>query len=386
MRPIVLIPGIGGSILVNKHKPTRNIMGKELVHNRWLNIYPFIPRNVDQWKNDMGCDVIRGSNGDVIGIKPVNDAIDVHDVGGTKGIKDVLPEFLLLPRRGQDVLQDMFQFRYFHDVCQVLYDRGYEDHASLFGIPYDFRLVLDPAFRSDLFLRMKETVEKAVATNYGKRCVVYSHSLGSIMFKWFLSSFVTEQWIADHISDIMLISPPFAGSVASLKTVIYGDFYLPRFHKLYMNELQHNTGIIMCLPNKIGFADDAELLRNGDHSITMNDYRRMDHVSMKIWRELYEPYLYDIVIKPLHGVRTTVFKCNTIPTPIWYGSKKKDEYPSDQLCADGDGIITSLCESVYVRMFGDRVDVRHVDSKHTHIIYHPEVVGKLLEYALTSDK
>lgn len=389
MKPVILIPGIGGSILVNKQRPMRNLLGKEMIHNRWLNVYPFVPRNIDQWRRDMGCEVVSESSGRIVGVKPVNNAIGAHDVGGTKGIKDVFPEFLLLPRRGQNMLQDMFHFRYFHDVCEVLYECGYKDHISLFGVPYDFRMVLDPGFRTTIFEQFKNIIEKSVATNGGKKCVVLSHSLGSVLFKWFLSSFVSTGWIEDHIADLIIVSPPFGGSVASLKTVIFGDFYIPSFHKWYMKELQRNTGIIMCLPNSVGFSLDEELIRNGHQSIAIKDYWKMDHISMKIWRDLYEPYFQDVILKPLDDVKsmkTTVFRCDTVPTPVWYGSATLGEYPLEQKCGNGDGIITNWCDSLYTGMFGDCVSLRNVDSRHTHIICDPDVVGKLLECALTNNK
>jgi hypothetical protein len=368
---------------VNKERPTRRIGHKEVIHNRWLNVYPFIPGSLAQWKNDMRCDVIYAAS-KISGIKPMNPLIDVYDLGGTRGIKDIMPEFMMLPQRGQDMLQNLFQFRYMHDVCDVLYGIGYKDRSNLYGIPYDFRLVLDKDAREALFTQFREFIMKSVATNGGKKCVVFAHSLGCIMFKWFLSGsgMVTEQWIADYIEEIVMVSPPFGGSLLALKTIMFGDFYVPKFHKLYRDELQINTGIVICLPNEIGFNPTAELMNIGGRSISIESSYKYcnDHISFQIWRDLYKPF-QDVILQPL-DVKVTVFVGNKAPTPIWYRSLHEEAYPTDERTVGGDGIIVPICTSVYTKMFGDRVDIRDVDSKHIDIISNSEVLAKLLEVAL----
>lgn len=363
---------------MNKERPIRRIAGKEVVHNRWLNVYPFIPGSVKQWKDDMGTQLVMN------GVKSKDPLIDVYDLGGTRGIKDVLPEFLLLPERGQYIMQDLFQFRYMHDVCETLYANGYEDRKNLFGIPYDFRLVLDADSRIVLFNRFKEYVEKSVATNEGRRCVVFAHSLGCVMFKWFLSSHVSDDWIANHIEELILVSPPFGGSIMALKTVMFGDFYVPKFHNLYKQELQLNTGIIMCLPNDVGFSPEAELMRIGGRSVRLEDIEsNIDMISFKLWRDLYKRFQEEIMCALAH-VRTTVYEGRGTLTPTWYGALNEDSYPCDEKTIDGDGIITPLCSSVYTKLFGDNVDIRTINAKHTNIITHKNVLRKILETALAS--
>lgn len=378
MKPVILIPGIGGSILVNKNTPTRRILNQDVLHNRWLNIYPYIPRSIDHWKYDMGCDVIRDrDNGRVTGIKPLNADVDVYDMGGTKGIKDVLPEFLLLPQMGQNLMQSMFQFRYFHDVCEVLYEKGYHDHKNLFGIPYDFRLILDPVYRHRLFERFREYIETP-----GTPVVIFAHSLGAVLLKWFLSSHVPREWIDTHIDEIILVSPPFGGSAASIKTVIFGDFYVQQFHKLYKDELQVNTGVVMCLPNvNGGWTRDAPIIQMGDDAIRIDDYEQlaqMGHVSFEIWRDLYKPYL-DVIRAPVY-VPTTVFNGESKNTPIWYKTHSIEKYPHEELYGCGDGIIQPSDSAWYADVFrGGLNDIRIHGAKHTDIISNTIVMQKLLE-------
>lgn len=388
MRPIVLIPGVGGSILVDKRQPTRKIMRQEMLHNRWLNIYPFIPRSIEQWRQDMECVVVRGKDGKISGVKSVTDYISPYDIGGTKGIKDMLPEFLLLPDAIQDVMQNSFQFRYFHDLCESLYTIGYQDHTSLFGIPYDFRLVLDPEYRTCMFRSMQETVEKARAS-MDKPCIVATHSLGSLMFKWFLSKHVSPEWIKDHIHKLYLMSPPFGGSLFSLKTVLVGDFYIPHFHHLYKNELQMNTGIVMCLPNEIGFSESQSLVEIDEPRkslITLKDYERFydqGHVSFQIWYDLYKPHLPDIC--SYIDVDCHVVNASNKATPSLYKLRNHGTYPHTELYSDGDGIILPLKDDVFSCMFPkNKLQITTLqDCKHTDIISHPILVSNILEDALS---
>lgn len=336
----------------------------------------------------MECVVVRGKDGKISGVKPVADYITPYDVGGTKGIKDMLPEFLLLPDAIQDVMQTSFQFRYFHDLCESLYTVGYEDHASLFGVPYDFRLVLDPEYRVSLFDSMKDTVEKAKCT-MNKKCVVATHSLGSLMFKWFLSTHVSQEWIDNHVHKTYLISPPFGGSLFSLKTVLVGDFYIPHFHHLYKNELQVNSGIVMCLPNHIGFDKKQSLveIEEPDKSvITLQDYKKLydqGHVSFQIWYDLYKPFLKDVC--SYINVDCHVVNALNKATPTLYKIKTHDTYPHKEVYSNGDGIILPLKDDVFSRMFAkDKLKVTTIyDCKHTDIISHPVLVSNILEDALS---
>lgn len=388
MRSIVLIPGIGGSILVNKSKPTRKLLGQEVIHNRWLNVYPFLPKSIDNWKNDMKCVVERdGKYGNVIGVKPVCDNIIAYDVGGTKGIKDILPEFLLLPYNLHDVMQSSFQFRYFHDICEYLYSHGYKDHHSLFGIPYDFRLVLDPQYRGQLFATFKTVIEKATQT---ANCasVVASHSLGAILFKWFLSTYVDQTWIRNNVHRFFMISPPFGGSLFSLKTVMVGDFYIPQFHSLYKDELQSNTGIIMCLPNKYGFKATQPLMEieETNMTITLADYQSLyddGHVSFQIWHDLYIPHVSDIY--KYVDVDCHIIDATSKPTPKTYRVKRDGVYPHREYqCDRGDGIILPLEYDIIRHMFpeGKLQKSTLTDCKHTDIISNQFVMRKVLESAL----
>ena len=380
MRPVVLLPGIGGSILVNKERPTRKVLHKELVHNRWLNVYPYIPKSMDEWKYDMGCKVLRSADGRrVIGLEPLNKNIDVYEMGGTQGMKDLLPEFAFLTKRMRDAMHDMFAVRYFHDMCEMLYAEGYQDFVNLFGVPYDFRLVLDPMYRLCYFWTLQNIIERT-----GQPCVIFAHSLGAILFKWFVSTMVTREWIDANIAEAIIVSPPFAGSAAALKTIMFGDFYVSYFHKLYKDELQVNSGIVMCMPNAHGFDASRVLLTAGRTDVRRTDYDRLadeGHVSFEIWRDLYAPHIADITAPVT--MRTTVFNSVDRDTAMRFCTRDFDTYPQCTEYAPGDGVIVPQPGEWYTRVFGRQTtDVRFVPANHTDIISNAEVLQKVREAAL----
>jgi len=385
MRPIVLIPGIGGSIIVNKRAPTRRILEKDVLHNRWLNFYPYSPKTIREWKQDMRIVVDRGDDGRIVGVRPHQPLLDVVDIGGTMGLKDVVPEFLLLPKPMQKVFQNVFQFRYFHDICEYLYGCGFEDRETLFGIPYDFRLVLDPVYRQTLFITMKTMIEHAYhSTN--QQVVIVAHSLGGILFKWFVSDgCVDEGWVSKYVYMCNLISVPFGGSVLALKTVLAGDFYIPQLHRIYRDELQHNTGVIMTLPNTVGFDNNASLLCTDDDMIvTPTTYHRLadeGHVSFEIWRDLYEPHI-PTVMQKVH-MPTRIFMSADKDTPTSLVSSSLDSYPYYYEYSKGDGIIHNISYDIYARIFGSDPKVTLLKgATHTNIISHPYLMQYVKKLAL----
>ena len=195
MRPVVLIPGMGGSMLVKRSQVGSSDKSVRIT-NRWqnINILQSI-KHAEQWKLDMQLHFDYDQHKRITGVRnALQNGIDVHDFGGTLGIKRLLPELNNLPEFWQNHINEQCNFQYFDNMCNELYTVGYEDHVSLFGIPYDFRIILDPLARAELFKKTKALIE-----NVNQKCVIVSHSLGGIVFKWFLSTYVDESWIHEPL-------------------------------------------------------------------------------------------------------------------------------------------------------------------------------------------
>lgn len=386
MRPIILIPGIGGSVLVKKGEEYKQILNKKVVDNRWINIYPYNPLSVTQWKQDMGMQVVRNKTGDIVRVLAKDKLIQPMDVGGTLGVKDVVSEFAFLNKSSQHKLEKAFQYRYFHLFCSYLYRHGYKDHHNLFGLPYDFRLVLDPKYRHDFFDQLQRMIESASLKNGGQRVVLVAHSLGSVLTKWFFTIHVSQEWIDQYIHQFVCISAPFGGAMFALRAVVSGDYYVPMFHKVYKDEIQMNSGIVMCLPNRLSYDKDTPLLdiRKEDRIVRLRDYSDLCDeglVSFQMWRDLYEPHLH--LIEKTISVPTHVVCCVDKTAPSMYYTDTLDSYPHSSDHVHGDGVVDARSLLVYENIF-DKNKLRDFivpHTGHTQLISDHRVMHMIYQYA-----
>lgn len=390
MKPILLIPGIGGSIITHRHDKHRKVMSKQVVDNKWIHMTPHVRSSLERWKEDMHYKVDRDGSGKILGFSEYDKThMDVHDFGGTEGIKDIVPAFRMLPKFQQDLLQDLFHFRYYGPLVEKLHWVGYRDRETLLGAPYDFRLVLDPLYRRKLFQQFHEMTEKAVRDTK-LPLVVVTHSLGAVLYKWFLSD-MDDAWIARHIDRLIFISPPFGGSVLSMRAVLCGDHYLTYFHSLYKDVLTRNSGIIMCLPNEMAFHGEEVLVHTERDGIyTMDAYKVLathGELGFEIWRDLYQPHIPKIR-KQLLGVPMDILCSEPIETPYMYYAKTLDHYSEDTKNGTGDGIVSTPSLMAAKTMFDPGLAnvIQVPESNHSNILSHPHVIAHVLECGLNTSK
>ncbi len=387
MRPIVLIPGIGGSVLVDRTQTHKQFLHWRLLDNRWLNLYPYHPSIVKRWKKDMGYDVAKDPfNGKIIGFKNYNPNIGVYNFGGTLGVKDVVSEFLLLSQEHQDTLESQYHFRYFHALCEYFYDRDYDDNLSLIGMPYDFRLVLDPQIRTKVFQEFKDTLEQTVNEN-GKASVVVTHSFGGLLLKWFMGwKYIDHDWLKRHIYRWVCISCPFGGAPLSLRAATSGDYYLPMFHKVFKDELNKNSAMIACLPNELAYnANQPLIVLNNGRKISIRDYGELasrDHlVAFQIWRELLAPHL-DLLQEHV-PVMTHIVRNDQVDTPDRYYVKSLNDYPYQMDFTAGDGVVTNASLLAYNKVLTQSMtrDMIVPFANHTSLISDKRVLHLIEHYA-----
>lgn len=387
MRPIIIIPGISGSILVNKHKTHKELLGRKMLDNRWLNIKPYSFDSVMTWKKEMGLDVVENEKGTILDMKQKCHDIGVYDIGGTRGICDVLPDLLLFNEAQQQFFENNYKFRYFHHMVKDLHKVGYHDHHNIFGIPYDFRLVLDLDSRTKLFHQFKHYIETASHKNNDK-CVIVTHSLGGLLFKWFLTVCVDQEWIDKYIHKFVCINAPFGGAPFALKALIAGEYYLPFLQHFFRDEVQYVGGIIMCLPNPYAFSMDEPLWIYDSGNITLRDYKYFindeRHVSFRIWNDLYKPHLPTMFKKisvPTHVIINTGQE-----TPVIFKSKKLTDSPKTYKNALGDSIVPKKSLECYEKIF-DPSQLREFISEtgdHISMISDKRVIQIVKDYGMKS--
>lgn len=365
-------------------------MNQKVVDNRWINIYPYNPLSVKQWKQDMAVNILRDGDGKILRVIPKDHEIEAFDVGGTGGIKDMVPEFTFLNKSTQHKLESAFQYRYYHTLCNYLHRHGYVERKNLLGLPYDFRLVLDPVYRYELFEQTRVMIEEASENNRDQRAVLVGHSLGCVLMKWFFTTHVTQEWIDRYIHRFVCVSAPFGGAMFAMRAVVSGDYYVPMFHKVYKEEMQMNTGIIMCLPNRLSYDAHVPLMDilKENRRVRLNSYNELADrglIAFELWRDLYEPHL--AVIEKRVSVPTHVVCCLDNSAPSKYYTETMDSYPYQSDHVHGDGVVDSKSLLVYENLF-DRQHLRDFiipRAGHTQIISDPRVMHMIYRYATARD-
>lgn len=371
MHPVILIPGIGGSILVPRGHEYRPLIHRMVPDNRWIHIYAFSKKEIDKWKRDMTYEVAYDDNQRLTRMSPKYNIVP-FDVGGTKGVKDIIPEFLLLPAQYQKILEDMFHSQYFAPICNSLYPKHYKDHKTLQGVPNDFRFILDPDVRRQFFADVKRCIEAGCV--YGDdKAVIVTHSLGGVLFKWFLSECVSQAWIDRNIKRWVCISAPFGGSYQAVKAVTCGEHYISTFRPYVQYEMQRTTGIIMCLPNTLAFEKDTPLLCTEENGILTIDkypeFAKNGITPFQIWRDLFEPH-FDATICKKVSVPVHVIYSKNVAT---YGraiSKSWDSLHNMVETCDGDGIVPTESLLAYKKIFeaSNATETCIDDSDHTLLL------------------
>ncbi|MCO5599324.1 hypothetical protein L7F22_053425 [Adiantum nelumboides] len=106
---------------------------------------------------------------------------------------------------------------------------------AIIAAPYDWRLSGPMLEERDLyFYRLKLTFEVA-RKRRGGPCLVFAHSLGNNVFRYFLEWLkleiaprVYQKWLDDHIDTYFAVGAPFLGAVESVKATLSGlTFGLP---------------------------------------------------------------------------------------------------------------------------------------------------------------
>jgi hypothetical protein len=404
MRPIVILPGIGGSILIKRGQEYKTLFGQKILDNRWMNITPFAKDSLTRWRHDMRMDIVRDHVSQrVVGFKNYDPDIYPYDFKGIGGITDIVPEFGLLAEAYSEILHRHFHFRYFGRLCDHLKAAGYVPRESLFGLPYDSRRLLDSAYRTGYFKSIRETIEEAVrknnaneesGTTSGTRLpTIVAHSMGGVLLKWFLSSaVVSPDWIQEHIGRLVVVNAPFGGTTMALRAIMSGEYYVPMFHQEFRASLQKMAGILMCLPNEYAFAPNEPLvcIDEPPRLIRLQDYAGdapmlAPNDSMKdsfdIWRDLYVPHLPTIMTPlNLQEIPCTLVLGTDQTTAHKINIKREGELPYSTKTEMGDGQVPNRSLYLAKTVFqGSRVETLEIPgSGHIDVLSHPRFIESVL--------
>lgn len=314
--PILILPGIGGSILVKHGHEKKRIFKEHIIDNRWMNISPLSTERMNLWQHDNSARLKRSKKcGTPLGIEQNEPHIKPYP--GIEGVCGIVPEFELLAKPYQDLLNVKFNYKYFQGfVDAAVATKKFKPNENLRAMPYDFRRVLDPHFRETLFCEMKQTVED-MFNKEGRPVVIVGHSLGAIMFKWFLSVKVDANWARKYVKRFFVVNAPFGGSSTALKAILSGEYFVPIFSKQFHAGLQLNSGIIMCFPNAYGYMQNEQLAIVDKIGVITPATFETQHSGFNFhaadafdtWYELYRPHL-NFIMEPV-DVATHIVTSNT---------------------------------------------------------------------------
>ena len=376
-KPLLIVPGFGGSILVKTGMERKRVFAKQkrILDNRWLNIAPLSPRRMDQWNADMTGR--RTGNG-------LEFDMSIRPLEGIRGIIDMVPEFELLTTTHQDWLDLNFNYKYFGHLVRALKDDGYIEDVDLCAAPYDFRAILDPTYRLSWFNDLQIAIEGQGAK---AKCVVLCHSLGAVLFKWFLSTHVSAEWAHKHIDRFICVNAPFGGTTVALKALYNGEYFIPIFAKQFQAGLQLNSGILMCLPNEYAYRPD-EILGVLESRFAGLDSSYIGCHTLKktatAWRDLYAPHLPAIMTPidvPAHIVTT-----GNIDTLQTFRMRSTGE-AEDVAYEPGDGQVAARSLRVAHDLFvgADTFHTHILDCSHIAAVSDPRLI-QLVREALNNDR
>lgn len=184
--PVLLVPGIAGSILNAKDAET----GKE--ERVWVRIW-----EADrEFRAKLWCRFDPDS-GKTVSLDPNISIVVPEDRDGLYAIDCLDPDMVI----GRD------NVCYFHEMINEMTSWGYQQGKTLFGFGYDFRQTNRLKETMD---RLVERLEAIYSASGGKKINVITHSMGGLLVKCFMSlhSNICEKYVKSWIA----IAAPFQGA------------------------------------------------------------------------------------------------------------------------------------------------------------------------------
>lgn len=249
-RPVILLPGIYGSNLYSTYDNFAKhwYCPKTTDHSIfWVNLKYAIPPTYNCLFELLAAHYDAAT--DKVG-NPEGLSVEIEDFGGDGGISYV----------------DAGVFGYhfiesFGPLIDYFKGKGYTIKKDLFGVPYDWRLALDP-LRETFFPQLKQLIENAYSSNGNQNVVVLGYSCGGLMLHNFFTTYVDQAWKDKYIHKVIMLAPAFAGSSETLD--VAWNQYFPIIPILKNDVLRENVPKIPVIsglmPNHVVFADDTIII------------------------------------------------------------------------------------------------------------------------------
>ncbi|GAM18537.1 hypothetical protein SAMD00019534_017120 [Acytostelium subglobosum LB1] len=251
LKPVVLVPGVGGSSLEAKLNKNLSPHWYCVKKNNWFRIWLGLSELAvqDCWFDNMNVHYDNNtgdfSNAPGVLMRPM-------DFGGLNGI-DYLDKAFGFPISLTNVYGDMIMF--FKDL-------GYTS-TNLIGAPYDWRMPISQLEKDGWFNQFRLLIEDTYHNNNEQKVVLLCHSMGGLLSLHFLNS-MTDEWRLKYLDSFVPIAAPWSGSPNALRTIISGDDFGITF--MSWNKLRdfsrESGGVAQLLPTNINYEDNHVFVSN----------------------------------------------------------------------------------------------------------------------------
>jgi len=206
LHPVILVPGNGGNQLeARANKP--EVVSFWCKRSRdwftlWLNVEDLVAKTVCFADN----------------IRLVYDNV-THTTSNAPGVETRVPGWGNTSSM-EFISKSSWGFAtYFAPIVEGLVKAGYVRGSTLLGAPYDFRKAANE--QGEYFRKLKLLVEESYKKE-GRKVVLVSHSMGSIMMHYFLQQ-QSQQWKEKHIRCLVSLAGAWGGLARALKVFALGD-------------------------------------------------------------------------------------------------------------------------------------------------------------------
>jgi hypothetical protein len=125
---------------------------------------------------------------------------------------------------------------------------GYTQGKDLFGVPYDWRLILDPTYWTQISAAFKTHIENNTGGCSNTRASLIGFSLGALVVVRFLKE-QTSEWRLRYIKRVIFVSGPLGGCPKAFISVCGTIEELPGYNTPCVRRfLQRCSGAFMCHP------------------------------------------------------------------------------------------------------------------------------------------
>ena len=218
--PLVIIPGLGGSVLEAKlhHRPRARDCSR---NSDWYTIWASIVQGVtryDCFQDNLQLYTNKSSTYGLSNYTGVS--IRPRDYGGTGGIEY------------SNAGTNEPPIAYMHELVKRLKDEsGYVSGVSVRAATNDFRIVGNAAALDYEYAKLKNLIEETFQLNNGSKVHLLSHSLGGPVANLFLTTYVNHSWKETFIASHIMLSAVLLGSPVAIYAALSGPRYdyVPQF-------------------------------------------------------------------------------------------------------------------------------------------------------------